>query len=108
MFDWTTVLVGVGTSLIATGISGLLKTAYIHVKSQKLQRSLKKSTNQTYVERKKISSVELKKSPLFNPENRPYCPPTHFKKNLNIVTTVTLDMFFPSFTFYLCITPKSQ
>jgi hypothetical protein len=65
MIDWTTVLVGIGTSLIATGVSGLLKTAYIRIKNRRAQASLKKSTNRTNLELKpykKVSSVELKDS----------------------------------------------
>jgi len=65
MVDWTSVLIGIGTSLIATGASGLLKIAYVRLKNRKKQVDFKKSTNRTKVELKpykKISSVGLKDS----------------------------------------------
>ena len=44
MIDWTSVLIGVGTSLIATGLSGVCKFVFSYTKRKRAQAHFKKSS----------------------------------------------------------------
>jgi len=45
MIDWTSILVGVGTSLIATGITGVCKSIVQRIRQRRTQSQLKKPSN---------------------------------------------------------------
>lgn len=48
MVDWTTVLIGIGTSLIATGISGICKSIHQRLKVKRVCALLKKDIEGYY------------------------------------------------------------
>jgi beta-lactamase superfamily II metal-dependent hydrolase len=45
MVDWTTVLIGVGTSLIATGLSGVCKFVFSYTKRKWAEAQLKRDSS---------------------------------------------------------------